>query len=53
MNLTHMWAVAAYCAYVSAFLSALGAGEVFCWEKRGGTGRAEEDGVCFTNVFFE
>lgn len=53
MDLTHVRAVAAYCAYVSPFLSAFGAGKVFGWEKRGGARRAKEDGICFADVFLQ
>lgn len=52
MDLAHVRAVAAYCAYISPFLSAFGADEVFSWEESRGAGRAAEDGVCFADVFF-
>lgn len=53
MDLTHVGAVTAYGAYISPFLSAFGAGEVFSWEKRGGARRAEKDGICLADVFLQ
>ena len=53
MDLTHVGAVAPYCAYVPPFLPAFGASEVFGWEKRGSARRAEEDGVCLSDVFLQ
>ena len=53
MELTHVGAVAAYCAYISSFLSAFGADEVFGREKRGGARRAEKDGIRFADMFLQ
>ena len=53
MNFTHVRAVAAYRADISPFLPAFGASEMFGREKRGGAGRAEEDDICFADVFLQ
>ena len=53
MDLGHVGPVAADEADVAALLAALGAGEVFGGEERGGAGRAEEDGVGLADVVFE
>lgn len=53
VDLAHVRPVAADRAYVSAFFSAFGAGEVFGWEESGGAGRAAEDGVGFADVFLQ
>lgn len=53
MDFTHVRAVTADRADVSAFFPAFGAGEVFGREERGGAGRAEEDDVGFADVFFQ
>ena len=48
-----MGAVAAYCAYISPFLSTFGAGQEFSREQRGGARRAEKDGICFADMILQ